>query len=86
MAPSPHTVLVETVSLSRESGEPVSSAAIADALDAPEPSVAESLDSLCAYEFLSETDGGYQPTVTATELLALDVEFDEILVCEVVDK
>jgi hypothetical protein len=48
--------------------------------------VAESLDSLCAYEFLSETDGGYQPTVTATELLALDVEFDEILVCEVVDK
>ncbi len=86
MSLSTHAVLVELVALSRESDEPVSAATVADSLDVPESELAEPLDSLCEFEFLGSTDRGYRPTVTGEELVALDVEFDEVVVCDVVEE
>ena len=86
MSPSPHAVLVETVTLAEEAGEPVSSARLAESLDVPEPALADPLDSLCEYELLAATGDGYRPTVTAHELLALDVELDDTLVVYLVDE
>lgn len=86
MCPSTHAVLVEVVTLSRESEEPVSAATVADALDVPGSELAEPLDTLCEFEFLEATDGGYRATVTGKELLALDVELDGVVVCDVVEE
>jgi RIO-like serine/threonine protein kinase len=86
MSPSTHAVLVEVVTLCRESGQPVSAATVADSLDVPESEVAGPLDSLCEFEFLEPTDRGYRQTVTGEELLALEVEIDDVVVCDVVEE
>jgi len=86
MHPSPHTVLVETVSLAEESESAVTPARLAASLDVPESTLADPLDSLCACDLLAVTDEGYRPTVTAHELLALDVEVDDVLVLDPVDE
>ncbi len=86
MAPSPHTVLVEVVDCHRTSDEPVSARAVADSLGVPESALAGPLDSLCEFDLLARTETGYRPTVTAEELLALDIELDDTVVLDVVDE
>lgn len=86
MNPSMHTVLVEVVSRAQECGDPVSERALADSLGVPEATLADPLDTLCELELVEPTDGGYRPTVTAHELLALDVDFDDVLVLDIVDE
>lgn len=84
MSPSPHTVLVAVVSIYGDSGDPVTAGTLADSLQVPEQALAEPLDTLCEFDLLAGTGDGYRPTVTARELLALDVELDDVLVLDLV--
>jgi DNA-binding transcriptional regulator LsrR (DeoR family) len=86
MPPSPHTVFLEVVDRYRDSGEPVTRRATADSLGVDRASLSRPLDSLCEVELLEVTEHGYRPTVTAEELLALDVDLDEVLVVDPVDE
>jgi predicted transcriptional regulator len=86
MSPPPHAVLSAVVDAYRASGDPVAAATVADALDVPEPAIAEPLTSLCDCELLARTDGGYRPTITARELLALDIDPEDVLVLDVVEE
>jgi predicted transcriptional regulator len=86
MSPRTHTVLVETVDQYDETGEPVPAASIAASLDVPETALDPALESLQACELLAGTDRGYRPTVTARELLALDVDPDHVLVLDLVEE
>lgn len=85
MTPSTHALLTEIVDRYERGGDPVAARELAASLEASESSLDESLGSLCEFELLERTDSGYRPTVTARELLALDVEFDDVLVLDFVD-
>ncbi|QCC51677.1 helix-turn-helix domain-containing protein [Halapricum salinum] len=86
MSPSPHSVLVTIVERTRETGEAVTAREIALAIDASEAALDEPIDALCACDLLEATARGYRPTVTAHELLALDVDFEDVLVVDVVEE
>lgn len=86
MSPSPDEVLVETVRRVEETGSPVTRRELAESLDASEPALREPVASLREYELLEATGRGYRPTVTAHELLELDVELDDVFVFELVDE
>lgn len=86
MSPPRHTVLVEVVDQYEESGEPVTAAAIAESRGVSRTTLSQSLDSLCDFELLEPTEQGYRPTVTARELLALDIELDDALVLDLVEE
>lgn len=85
MSLSMHTVLVELVESAGESDEPVSPQRLAESLAEPEPEVSDSLESLREFELVAATPDGYRPTVTAHDLLAIDIELDETLVLDIVD-
>ena len=82
----PHTVLVEVVDRYQESEEPVTAETVAESLNVPEERLSSSLESLREFELLVQTNDGYRPTVTAQELLALDVELDDVLVLDLVEE
>lgn len=86
MSLSPHTVLVTVVDHYEESDAPVTARAVAESQAAPAAELSRSLDSLCEFELLESTEDGYRPTVTARELLALDIELDDALVVDVVEE
>jgi len=86
MTPPPHTVLVEVFDRYRESGEPVAAETIAESLNVPEERLSSVFESLREFELLVRTDGGYRPTVTAEELLALDIELDDVVVLDLVEE
>jgi predicted transcriptional regulator len=86
MSPSPHSVLVAVVDRYEEAGEPVTAAAVAESRNVSEEALSEPLESLCEFELLEPTERGYRPTVTARELLALDVELDDALVLDLVEE
>lgn len=83
MSPSPYTVLETLVDLYRQSGDPVTARAVAASLD--HRTVEPQCRSLRGHDLLEATGDGYRPTVTAHELLALDVDADDVLVLDVVD-
>jgi predicted transcriptional regulator len=86
MCPSPYAVLDAVVTIYRERDEPVPPQAIAETLDVPADALDQPLESLRKFELIQPTGGGYRPTVTATELLELDIEFDDILILDLIDK
>lgn len=86
MSPSSHTVLVAVVDHYQESNEPVTAQRIAESEGIPEEALTHSLESLCEFELLEATEQGYRPTVTARELLDLDVEPDDLLVLDLVEE
>jgi len=86
MSLSPHTVLVAVVDQHEDSEEPVPARAVAESQGVPEESVSQSLESLCEFELLEPTERGYRPTVTARELLALDIELDDVLALDLVEE
>jgi predicted transcriptional regulator len=79
-------VLVEVVDRYRESSEPVSRQRISRSLDCPPSDVSPSLDRLADFELVEATAEGYRPTVTACELLELEVELDDVLVLDLVEE
>lgn len=86
MPPSPHTVLLAVVEANDATDEPVPTGVLADSLGVSEDSLSEPLDSLCACELLEATGDGYRPTVTAWELLELDIDPGDVLVVDLVDE
>lgn len=86
MSPSPHTVLVAVVDRYRESNGAVTARELAERQGVSEEAFAQPLESLCEFELLESTEDGYRPTVTARELLALDVELDDVFVLDLVEE
>jgi predicted transcriptional regulator len=73
-------LLAATVARYDETGEPVGPRSVArDVEESPEV-VADRFDRYVGCALLTPTDGGYRPTVTARELLALDCEGDVLIV------
>lgn len=85
MTLSTHALLTEIADRYQQAGEPVAVQELCESLDVPESELEETLDSLCEFELLERTDSGCRPTVTARELLALDVELGDVLVLDLVD-
>lgn len=86
MSPSTHAVLVAIVEESRRTGDPVPAGRVAETLGVSEAALAGALDSLRECELVEATGDGYRPTVTARELLELDVAFDDVLVLDFVEE
>jgi predicted transcriptional regulator len=86
MPVSEQSVLVAVVQRYDNTGEPLSTAAVAARTDGDDDAVAAALERLAASEFLVETATGYRPTVTAREFLALDIEVDDIVAVAVVEE
>jgi len=61
---------------------PVTPAEVADRFDSDMRTVDDALDSLESQCLLATADGGYRPTVTARELLELDVDDDTLLILD----
>jgi Holliday junction resolvasome RuvABC ATP-dependent DNA helicase subunit len=85
MTLSTHALLTEITDRYQQAGEPVAVQELCESLDVPESAIEDSLDSLCEFELLERTDSGCRPTVTARELLALEIDPDEVLVLDFVD-
>jgi predicted transcriptional regulator len=83
MPHSKQAVLETVVTRFDETTKPVTLATVAAALDLSPATVAPILSDLEGYELLRRTDGGYRPTVTARELLELDVFDEELVVLDV---
>ena len=83
MSPSIHTVLVELVE-ETPTGDAVSEQRLAESLAVPETALDPPLEKLRKCELIAATEEGYRPTPTAREVLALDVDLDDILVLDVV--
>lgn len=77
------TVLVHLTDAYETTSRPQSVAGIAAALDASPDDVADVLASLEALELVTAVGEGYRPTVTAYELLELDVLEEEFVVLDV---
>jgi len=86
MDPSSHAVLVEVVDRYDESERPISARTVADSLGAEEAAVSEQCESLCEFELLHPEATGYRPTVTARELLALDIHLGDAVALDVVSE
>ncbi|ELZ21114.1 hypothetical protein C475_19188 [Halosimplex carlsbadense 2-9-1] len=86
MSPSSHTVLVAVVDQYQNSDEPVTAHSIAESQGLSEEALTRPLESLCELELLESTEQGYRPTVTARELLALDIDPDDVLVLDLVEE
>jgi DNA-binding IclR family transcriptional regulator len=86
MSPSPHTVLLAVVDAVEASGEPVPRGELADSLGVPEATLSEPLAALSECELLEATGGGYRPTVTTHELLARDIDAEDVLVVDIVEE
>lgn len=73
-------VLATVVDRYDSTGQPVSPVTVADALGRDEGAIESRLAQLAACELLAPADGGYRPTVTGREFLALDVECGPLIV------
>ena len=81
MTVPPHEILAFVVSTYDERREPLAPAAVADRFELSPETAAERLGRLADCALLAREDGGYRPTVTARELLALDID-DEFVVVD----
>jgi predicted transcriptional regulator len=74
------TLLARIVERYDDGQQPVTAASLADVLDRDESEIRDCLANLTANELLAPVDAGYRPTVTARELLALDIDLENELV------
>lgn len=86
MSLSQHTVLVTALDEYDAAGGPVSVESIAGAVSADPSRVRPVVAALSESEFLAETAEGYRPTVTARELLDLDIELDDVVAVDPVEE
>jgi predicted transcriptional regulator len=63
-----------------EGRQPVTPAALSDVLDADATTIEACIDDLVANEMLAPVDDGYRPTITARELLDLDIDLEGSLI------
>lgn len=85
MEPTPLTLLSDLVEAYDERERPVSAAALATAHEAEPAAIVECLDRLATCELVDATPAGYRPTVTARELLELDLDAGEFVVVDCPD-
>lgn len=81
MTTSPHEILSFAVRTYDESEEPLGPSAVADRFGLSPETAAERCERLVDCELLAAENGGYRPTVTGRELLALDID-DEFVVVD----
>ncbi len=62
---------------------PVGSDRLAERVDLGEPRVRELLDFFASNSLATRRDAGYEPTVTARELLELDVDDEAFMIIDV---
>lgn len=86
MSDSMQAVLDAVVDGYRRSGEPVTVRRVAESVDGNEETLAATIESLRECELVEETARGYRPTVTGRELLATDIDVDDVVVIEFVDE
>jgi Mn-dependent DtxR family transcriptional regulator len=86
MSVHPHTVLVAVVAIADADGEPVATERLAASLGVSLAALTGALESLCDLALLEATGAGYRPTVTAQELLALELPPEAVLVVDPVDE
>jgi len=80
-------LLDRLVALHEADDEPVTSERLARSLDADRAVVRDHLQSLCECELVTrESPDGYAPTITAHELLALDLDDDALVVVDIPDE
>lgn len=73
-------LLARIVGRHDDTQQPVTAATLADVFDTEKPDIEERLASLAANELLTPAEDGYRPTVTARELLELDIDLEGNLV------
>jgi len=73
-------VLTQIVEQYDDNQQPVTPADLDDTLDADESAIRDCLGPLVASDLVVVVGDGYRPTITARELLALDIDFEESLV------
>lgn len=80
---NPFDLLEAFVSTHEEEGKPITVGELATQLGENPADVAEGLQSLKSYELVQHPDGeGYVPTITARELLELDIDTDTFLILD----
>jgi DNA-binding IclR family transcriptional regulator len=84
MTVSPHEILAFAVRVYDEREEPLTPSAVADRFGLTAETATERLDRLADCELLAPESDGFRPTVTARELLALDID-DEFVVVDASD-
>lgn len=80
MSRSPYRLLETAVGLYDEGGQPITPADVADRPDAPSDAVDAAFERFVDCELLVPDGVGYAPTITARELLELDLDGDVIVV------
>lgn len=81
MTVPPHEILAFAVRAYDERGELLTSSAVADRFGLTTETATERLDRLADCALLARESDGYRPTVTARELLELDID-DEFVVVD----
>lgn len=70
-------LLREVVDRYDETGQPLSPSAVVDPVDADAARVEACLQRFESNHLVVRVDGGFRPTVTARELLELDIDLDD---------
>ena len=81
MTPSPHRLLEYVVDTYDDLGRPLTPADVATQFGMTREKADECFDRLVECELLARADEGYRPTITARELLELDID-DEFVVVD----
>ena len=74
------TLLARIVERYDHDERPVTPATLSAVVDANESAIEVCLAELASNELLASVDGGYRPTITARELLELDIDPEDALV------
>ncbi|MEF8813045.1 MAG: hypothetical protein V5A55_04420 [Halovenus sp.] len=82
MTVSEMQVLSETVTLYETQGGPVTPAGLAAEMEAETETIRTCFDDFESNYLLKQTEGGYRPTVTAHELLELDLEHGDLVILD----
>lgn len=86
MTPTRRRLLERLVSCHNQSGDPVTPGQLATCLQLDPAAIESHLNHIRDCELVTRADDGYTPTVTAHELLALDLDDDSLLVVDVLDE
>jgi hypothetical protein len=80
MPVSPHRLLEFVATAYDEHDDPITPATAADEFDTTTAVVAERFERLADCELVRRVEGGYRPTVTGREFLALDLDEGVVVV------
>lgn len=82
MTTTPIRLLLELVDQYDEAGTPITPESVAAAVETDPETVRASFEDFESKHLLKPVDGGYRPTITARELLALDIDDDALVILD----